>query len=961
MLVVLLLFLACSDGETVVDPYLKIDLSGETVNFDSKAVEAFDVKLTTNQADWKISTVEANKWCHYQIISEGENVIIRFSIAENEDIEKREAEYILTASGCQPLKFKIVQLGTEHAILFNQSSPRKVTSEGEEFTLIVTSNVSNEPTVEDGEDEWIEVIEQPAVTRAFSDKIFKVVVYQNRSFQDRVGQIKFTATTETTLQEPVVFTITQEKSTMQIEGDIKLKVKSAELKEGNEYPGQDVGKSIDGDYSTIYGSRKIESPEGTYALIEYTLEQPSDIGYVRLVQRPNDDKGSLFASGAISLLADGETEWGEEMAFETTQAAGATVDIKISASQISKVRVRLDRMTPGIDNPNVALAEFECYQYSDNINDILEAQQYFTDGTYSELKSGVTADDIKKIKNGVIYQLAKELLDGTYDKRFRFATYHSCKDPQIVAKELTIGNRSIYDNPTGIFFEKGTPVIAFVSYRGNNTHPLALATADYRDGGERGKTLSLKEGLNIITPVSTGNGYIQYWTEDETKDVDVDIHFCFGKQIGYWDVRRGDTDATWPEVLEIAKNCAKDIPNVMFDILGTHVQLQNTVDDYVSYAPNAIQVVVDMHDKMLYYEYELMGLAKNKAIPNNRFLGVRSWGGNPVWNGTCACFPNAGKAMLTRSKFLSSSLWMYTHEFGHGNQIAQMKGAGWTEVTNNLYGSYAQYMLRDYPESSGYLGVEHESWKRPGAMQSLVGGRINAFINESVIEHKTYFTQQADVPTEDSPVWSYKPLTILVPLWQLTVYFMVTDIKPDFWPDVHWAAIHDNKDRDPGQRYVNFMKRAIDASGMNMCAFFEYMGLLREIDMQIGDYGTYTIKITKEMVDEVKRYAEGKPLVPKGMIYASINSADAFKYKRDVEGTFNFGFTKGDDFITVDHEVWKNVVAFETYNGEKMTDVCIVGTGDIKGKTTRVDYPIGTTRIEAVGWDGKRTLVIGSR
>ena len=317
--------------------------------------------------------------------------------------------------------------------------------------------------------------------------------------------------------------------------------------------------------------------------------------------------------------------------------------------------------------------------------------------------------------------------------------------------------------------------------------------------------------------------------------------------------------------------------------------------------------------------------------------------------------------MLTPKSFLSPGLWMYTHEFGHGNQLAQMSGAGWTEVTNNLYGSYAQYMLRNYPSSSGYLGVEHEAWKRPGASLALVGGRINAFINESVIEHKTYFTQQANIPTEIPPVWSYKPLTILVPLWQLTVYFMVTDIKPDFWPDVHWAAINNNKDYDPGRRYVNFMKRAIDASGMNMCTFFEYMGLLREIDMKIADYGTYTVKITKEMVDEVKRYGEGKPLVPEGMIYASINSADAFKYKRDVEGTFNSGFTKGTDFITVDHDVWKNVVAFETYNGEKMTDVCIVGTGDIKGKTTRVDYPAGATRVEAVGWDGKRTLVIGTR
>lgn len=56
-----------------------------------------------------------------------------------------------------------------------------------------------------------------------------------------------------------------------------------------------------------------------------------------------------------------------------------------------------------------------------------------------------------------------------------------------------------------------------------------------------------------------------------------------------------------------------------------------------------------------------------------------------------------------------------------------MKGNGWTEVTNNLYCSFAQYMMRNDPLSEGYLRLEHESFKRPGARSALAGGRINAF------------------------------------------------------------------------------------------------------------------------------------------------------------------------------------------------------------------------------------------
>lgn len=966
-LCVILPFTACSDDEKVVDPYLKIDLPGETINLDSKAVDAFDVKVTTNQKDWKITPSKADRWCSYEIIPDGENSIIRFSATENEGIELREIEYLLTATGCQPLKIRIVQLGTKHAILFDLSTPKAVAQEGEEFVLTVTSNVAIKPTVEDDAEEWIEIKEQSVQTRAFSDKVFKVVVHKNMTFQNRTGHISFFATTaETTLKEPVAFTINQEKASTENMQDIKLKVKSAVLIEGNVYGGQDASKSIDGDYSTNYSSASLGSAEaskGRYILIEYTLEQTEDIGYVRLVQRSNDDKNSLFASGGISVLKEGETAWSEEIGFVTSQTAGAMVDININSLRVNKIRVRIDRMTPGIDNINVALAEFECYRYSENANDILEAQQFFTDGTYSELKSNVTSEEIKGIKNAVIHQMAKELKEGVYNKKFRFNTYYSCKNPKTVAEELTIGNRSVYDNPTGVYFEQGESVLTFVVYKGTSKTPLNLAIADYREGGKK-SVLTLREGLNIITPVHSGNGYIQYWTKDETADVDVDIHFCFGKQIGYWDIRRGDTDASWTEILDMAKKSATNIPNAMMDILGQRVQLQNTVNAFVKCAPNAIQAVVDMHDRMLDFEYSMMGLVKNNAVPANRFFGVRSWGGSPNWNGVCSNYPNTEDAMLVPKTFYSkNNIWVFGHEFGHGNQVAQMKGNGWTEVTNNLYCSYAQYMMRNDPLSEGYLRLEHESFKRPGASKASVGGRINAYLNEALVAHKAYFTHAGGISTEKQDVWVSDPFVKLVPLWQMTMYFMAAEVTPDFWADVHWAAIHDNdKSYSPGRRYVNFMKRAIDASGLNLCGFFEGMGLLRVFDnMKVDDYSVATINITQAMVEEVKAYGEGKPLPPDGMQYISANSVDAFKRKMGVEGTFNSGISKGADYVTVDHSIWKNVIAFETYKGEELTDVCIVGTGDTTNKTTRVDYPTGATRIEAVSWDGSRTLVTGSR
>lgn len=58
VLCVLLLFTACSDDEEVIDPFLKTDLIGETINLGSDAVEAFDVKVITNRRDWEIASLE---------------------------------------------------------------------------------------------------------------------------------------------------------------------------------------------------------------------------------------------------------------------------------------------------------------------------------------------------------------------------------------------------------------------------------------------------------------------------------------------------------------------------------------------------------------------------------------------------------------------------------------------------------------------------------------------------------------------------------------------------------------------------------------------------------------------------------------------------------------------------------------------------------------------------------------
>ena len=118
-----------------------------------------------------------------------------------------------------------------------------------------------------------------------------------------------------------------------------------------------------------------------------------------------------------------------------------------------------------------------------------------------------------------------------------------------------------------------------------------------------------------------------------------------------------------------------------------------------------------------------------------------------------------------------------------------------------------------------------------------------------------------------------------------------------------------------------------------------------------------------EDVEELVKYAEKYPKPASPVIYyISSQSLPAYVKQLPVEGTFGTGITdNGNDTFTISHNIWKNVAVFETYRGEPLDRVAMVGTDSPDRSTTLVRYPAGSTRIEAVAWDGTRTLVYGSR
>ena len=95
--------------------------------------------------------------------------------------------------------------------------------------------------------------------------------------------------------------------------------------------------------------------------------------------------------------------------------------------------------------------------------------------------------------------------------------------------------------------------------------------------------------------------------------------------------------------------------------------------------------------------------------------------------------------------------------------------------------------------------------------------------------------------------------------------------------------------------------------------------------------------------------------------YISANSVKAFRDRLPVLGQAGQGVAGQGNTRTIDHAVWKNVTVFETYRGSELVKIAMGGTGSPDNSSTLVQYPEGATRIEAVAWDGKRTLAYGQR
>lgn len=519
-------------------------------------------------------------------------------------------------------------------------------------------------------------------------------------------------------------------------------------------------------------------------------------------------------------------------------------------------------------------------------------------------------------------------------------------DINSLAKQLKTSRYSPFENPTGLYFEEGETIqVTAPDLQGYQLNLLLVDFSKPAEGEKKEKTtvFTLKTGNNKFYAPHKGLVYVSYYVKDCRKAPEQKLTFHTGINNGVFNAYQHTNDE-WKRMLDSA------IAEVI-DMQGKYVHLTFDVKTLREKGSDCGVEMIRMYDRIILWQQEMLGIDQFGYRTNNHMFARISWAGPPNANGKGVSFHRTSS--IIRPEDIRNSNWVIGHEFGHVNQVRPgLKWHGTTEITNNIQAAWIQYLLR--PE--GPFRIEHS--KAPdGTGQKVYGGLFNWHFNHCVVQQKPLLYNPR---TSFTPPYSdnKNPFVRLCPFWQLQIYNALTNFgKPDFYARISEIVRRTNEqDLTVGELQLNFVKNACDVIQEDLTDFFIRCGMLRSVDTEIGDYGgNRHLSISQKQVEEVIRYASRYPKPKSPVIhYITMNSVKAFREQLPVQGIKGKGIRVEGESCYISHDIWKNVVVFEAYQGSKLQRVSMVGTGTEDNTETIAYFPNGCDRLVAVSWDGRR-------
>lgn len=774
-------------------------------------------------------------------------------------------------------------------------------------TVAVAANCNYTATANDA---WL-------TTRRMDNGNTAIFAQSNYNMASRQGTITFKSEDGTVVRK---LTVTQ---TGFDASDRSIPIASGTA--SNYQSGEGIERSFDGDYATLYHSNY--SSQNTFPItLTYTLKEVSHVDYAVYTPRQDGNVNGNFQEVTVSYQVGNKWTTLATLNFEGSSAASRIPFGDNGVDDVKAVRFVVKSGTNGF----ASCSEMEFYTKNNFMEDLLHT--YFTDNLCTQLREGVTAQEIEQIPVAEIRNMAKAMLAGTYSTEFRigeFTAFRPLSDLQGELKNSYLYNN--HENPTGITFDEDESVIVMVEGIGEQS--VALQVRNFGPTVFASSTYALQNGINVIKVSNKGNGYINYYTTSWKTAPKVKMHFLNAKEQGYFSPKyKGHTNDDWKRLLANAKGDCLDMHGEFTDCVFP-------VSSFKANCPNDGEWLMAIYDSIISVEREIMGIFKYKhEFPNRQCaITVASSGGLYHASNDGFCVPvNALRDPTSRTHY---DIWGAAHEYGHQNQTQGLRWIGLTEVTNNIMSAYVEHKLR----TDGYHRLENES----------NGFRYYDFFEYNVMKGGQF------VPHAHNDVFC-----TLVPFWQLLIYTRIAGIQPDAYPELYETLRNQSalSSMSDGQHQVNFMKQWCHITKTNFLPYFKQVGMFKTVDESISDYSTRQLTITQAMLDALEKEinAANYPEPPAAFCYIDVNNYPAFRDKAAlVANTVGKGCSVSGNTVRIQHNQWKNVVGFETYKADgTLLHMTNYGHGDSAYKPTMTSVVWNTSEkpayIMAVGYDGTR-------
>lgn len=879
-MLLLAVFCSCSDKEDTVIPELSV--STDAIDFQPEA-SSREIEVKTNTDNWVAKAIGNADWC--TVSTSGKTLIV--TVSANEGKEVRTCNVVASA-GSVADTVVVRQLGEAPALLISKQL-FTVDAVGGDISFDVTTNVDVDMTYP----EWIDA--SPSLLRS-SEMItttYGFSISGSTEDAERTGTILIKAKGSNVEGKVTVIQKglgTYESGNLdEIKDDIQVKPESGEA--SSYQGGSNIEMSFDGDMSTLYHSNWNNVGDNYFPItLTYNFPEGSDMDYFIYYPRTSGSNGN-FKEVEIRVRSNANTKSTDEWNTVLTKnfgGSGTATRVDFPKSQIGVTAVQfIVKSGSGDGQGFAACAEMSFYKKNPYTFD---PYTLFSDATCSELKPGITDEEIENCSYSFYKNIAYYLKAGKYPKEFRIQEYKAYPHPDEQAATHKTNPYSLLDNPTGIAVKDGEQLMVFVGNTNGQTVSMMVQNLDVPGGdGFGGNSYPLVEGANKIKTSGKGLVYIMYHTPNYEAAQPVKIHFASGSVNGYFDVAKHQA-SDWNRLLDNATD-------KYFDVVGKYAHLTFPTSRFRTYTPDG-KALIDTYDKIVESEMQLMGLFKyDKAFRNRMYLNVIYTSYMYATAYHTAYNDETLPELCDVEKLKTSACWGPAHEIGHCNQTRPgLKWLGTTEVTNNIMSEYIQTTIFEQPSRLQTENMNDGSPNRYAkAWTSIIAVEASHAVNDDVF-------------------------CKLVPFWQLELYFgkvlgmtpLKQSDKGGFYPSVY-EYIRENADLStPGEQQLEFVYISSLKSGMNLLDFFKKWGFLTPVSVSIDDYGIGQMTVTQSQIDDITRRVEALNL-PKpdvALEYITDNTFALYKTKPAVVAG-----TSTRNGNTLKMTGWQNVVAYEVVNG----------------------------------------------